>query len=246
MKWFRIHKGKEDKIPTRNFTCRSGWKKWSSPSLSGTDDISLGTRYPLQSFHRLGYIYMSVVRLPSMETYWNHGPVLPTHSDSMCHFRYSVMFYFSFSVMCRCLASAVPECEEEDDGRDHEEGFLNADRWRQWWLTKRKGCLYIITHRELKGTKNHMELILEFAMSMFQRRLDVPLTRKRLTEEATAIQSYDLGLGVSTVGSWDFMPKEGRRKQNSYVQRWMYALNEMACCPSASLVCEAGNKNRKE
>ena len=41
-----------------------------------------------------------------------------------------------------------------------------------------------IAHRELKGGRSHKEFTLDFAQSMFQRRLDVPLTRKRQKEEA--------------------------------------------------------------
>ena len=70
--------------------------------------------------------------------------------------------------------------------------YSMKNRCRRTWMPF---LLYIInivrvnsfiTHRELKGTKTHMEFTLEFAMSMFQRRLDVPLTRKRQMEEATA------------------------------------------------------------
>jgi hypothetical protein len=65
-------------------------------------------------------IYMGVVRLPSMEAYWNHGAVLPNH------FFTQHMSFYRYSMMWRCLALVEPEGEEEDGG-DEEEGFLNAD-----------------------------------------------------------------------------------------------------------------------
>ncbi len=43
-------------------------------------------------------MYMGVVRLPSMEAYWNHGAVLPKH------FFAQHMSFYRYPMMWRCLA----------------------------------------------------------------------------------------------------------------------------------------------